>query len=232
MSTPNPPQISGPQLQELQELTTLLHLFHHRNRNQHRHSIWYRHFYTFRKQLDRLVSDQQKIHEVPTTNLARAKKKTQDPIIIATTQKRLDFWRDVTVAKWQHSFSQLIADGRFSVLGLVLMGVLAEVCKVVGITAELEEMGQVEVERALEEFGREAWGMDEGGEDVGEIVRRADDMAVAASHKPTTTASFETDTKQTVAVENEATKRKPDNTPRSTKKKRKKTGNAIDDIFG
>lgn len=64
-----------------------------------------------------------------------------------------------------------MADGRFSVLGLVMLGVLGGVCKVVGITEGLEVEGQAEIERVLEEFGREAWGDgDERG--LGEVVRR------------------------------------------------------------
>lgn len=74
------------------------------------------------------------------------------------------------VARWQRAFSQVVADGRFSVLGLVMLGVLGGVCKVVGVTEGLEGEGQAEIERVLEEFGREAWGADERG--FGEVVGR------------------------------------------------------------
>ena len=77
------------------------------------------------------------------------------------------------VARWQRAFSQVVADGRFSVLGLVMLGVLGGVCKVVGVTEGLEVEGQAEIERVLEEFGREAWGEDERG--FGEVVGRGED---------------------------------------------------------
>lgn len=56
-----------------------------------------------------------------------------------------------------------MADGRFSVLGLVVLAVLAGVCRVVGVVEGLEVLGQREVERVLEEFGGEVWGEGSGG---------------------------------------------------------------------
>ena len=71
------------------------------------------------------------------------------------------------------AFSQVVADGRFSVLGLVMLGCLSGVCRVVGVVEGLEVLGQEEVERVLEEFGREAWG--DGDETGGSVVRSGDD---------------------------------------------------------
>ena len=65
------------------------------------------------------------------------------------------------MGKWARAFSQVVADGRFSVLGLVVLACLAGVCRVVGVLEGLEVLGQREVERVLEEFGGEVWG--EGG---------------------------------------------------------------------
>jgi len=41
----------------LQHVFDLLHLFYHRSKNQHRRSVWWRHFCIFRKQLDTLLTD-------------------------------------------------------------------------------------------------------------------------------------------------------------------------------
>lgn len=60
-------------------------------------------------------------------------------------------------------------------MGLVMLGVLGGVCKVVGIVDGLEAEGQAEIERVLEEFGKEAWGGDGGKERLGERVARAGD---------------------------------------------------------
>jgi len=59
------------------------------------------------------------------------------------------------------------------VLGLVMLGVLGGVCRVVGVTEGLEMEGQAKIERVLEEFGREALGDDERG--FGEVVGRGGD---------------------------------------------------------
>ncbi|KAK4621460.1 hypothetical protein CLAFUW4_07141 [Fulvia fulva] len=218
---------------ELRHLADLLHLFHHRNKNQHRRSVWWRHFSIFRKQLSALVNDSNRIDAVALTNLARAKKKAQDAQIAITTSKRILFWRDTMVAKWQHAFSQLIADGRFSVLGLVLLAALSQVCQIVGITADLEEMGQAKVEKVLEEFGRDAWGAETrqqqnvAAEDLGEVIQREEvpnqvDVGELKSRPEERTMNA---TSARVRKATATSNNKP------SKKKRKK-GNAIDDIFG
>lgn len=187
------------------------------------------------------------------------------------------------------AFSQVVADGRFSVLGLVMLGVLSGVCKVVGVVDGLEAQGQAEIERVLEEFGREAWGdgdggfgvavargedgdedggmvvakVDEGepvarGGDLGEVVAReegddqedgasnglhgrvnpgtqkhtprtdlsedeADDIKVAPPSPPAKVAKSKTaSTKKRTTTETK---------PKPLKKKRKKGGDAIDDLF-
>ncbi|KAF2172755.1 hypothetical protein M409DRAFT_16720 [Zasmidium cellare ATCC 36951] len=214
----------------LAHLSSLLHLFHHRNKNQHRRSIWWRHFSLLRKNLSHLSTTIDQLNTLPTTNLARTQKKRSDALLIANHEKRLVFWRDAMVPRWQRAFSQVVADGRFAVLGVVLMAVLAEVCAVVGVTVELEELGQGEVERVLEEFGREEWGeggvMRGEGEDRGELVTRVEDdesekveMGGSTNSKPP-------------EVPKSSKKRSSEAPEKKTKKKRKKTGNAIDDIFG
>ena len=170
-STSTPRLPSKDDLSQLTHFSSLLHLLHHRNHNQHRRSPWYRHFSLFRRNLASLLSDYTTLTSTPTTNLERARLKTQSPALHKRVAQRLEFWQDVLVARWQRAFSQVVADGRFSVLGLVMLGVLGGVCKVVGVTEGLEIEGQAEVERVLEQFGREAWGEnDERG--FGEIVER------------------------------------------------------------
>jgi len=211
----------------------LLHLFYHRNNNQHRRSIWWRHLRIFRKQLNALLATVKELNEVPSTHVARTKKKVRDPQLRILLQQRLHSWQDVVVPKWQHAFSQLSADGRFGVLGLMLLASLAEVCAITGITAGFEDLGQVEVERALHRFADEGW--DENGslvhyygEDVGELVQRdhlrsngsdtavsSENLGLRAATRPGSTIS-------------DASKALP--AAKLMKKKRKK-GDAIDDLF-
>lgn len=220
---------------QLTHLTSLLHLFHHRNKNQHRHSIWYRHFSLFRRSLNQLTSAIDHLNTTPTTNLARTLKKREDARLISEHEKRLVFWKDVMVPRWQRAFGQLVADGRFAVLGVVLMAVLSEVCGLVGVTGMFEEV-EVEVkpgeaERVLGEFGREELRQ---VEDHGEVVRREEDsetVDVAAKAK----ASGAPTSKSTEVVKDapKPSKKRSSEVPeKKSKKRRKKTGNAIDDIFG
>ncbi len=149
MAEENLSKFSASDLKSLQHLSGLLYLFHHRNKNQHRRSIWWRHFSTFRRQLNNLVSEVQSLHEVPTTHLQRSKKKAQDLETKDLVSKRIEFWIDVLVPKWHSTFSQIVTDGRFAVLGLVLIAVLAQACQITGINA-----GFNEAEVALIEEGR------------------------------------------------------------------------------
>lgn len=239
-------KISKENQESLQDLSDLLHLFNHRNKNQHRRGVWWRQFSTFRHQLDSLCADIKSLNEVPTTNLGRTKKKTNDARIISNTEKRLNFWQEVMLSKWQHAFSQLIADGRFSVLGLVLLAVLSEVCQVVGITVQLEELGQSEVEKVLAEFGREQWGdegavtrsLDSAREDEGEVIQRDSPSNVPAAEAPATKARSvsipATKTAKgssTEKAKEPSAKRTKDTATKPRTKKRKKGGDAIDDLF-
>lgn len=229
--------VSREDAQTLQHLSDILHLFHHRNKNQHRRGIWWRHFQVFRKQLDGLNSEIKDLHDVPTTHLARTKKKAKDPLTLKQIERRLSFWQDFGVRKWQHAFSQLSANGRFAVLGLVLLACLAEVCRILGITATFEDLGQAEVEKVLERFAKEDWEHDEngnvgafGGEDVGEVISR--DETVDENAYPSKEISTAADTSSQAAPTrlNSVSKRKVTTAAKTATKKRRK-GNAIDDIF-
>ena len=166
MAQPDLTSLSKESLDQLNHFSILLHLFYHRNKNQHRRSTWWRHFSIFRRHLSHLLSDYASLLSVPSTNLERTRKKARDQTIRARIEQRLGFWQNVLVPRWSRAFGQVVVDGRFAVLGLVLMSILAAVCAGVGLVARFEELGQVEVERVLEEFGREVW----GGEAVGVSV--------------------------------------------------------------
>ncbi|KAG9683194.1 hypothetical protein KCU95_g11401, partial [Aureobasidium melanogenum] len=176
---------SSSQTADLQHLHTLMHLLHHRNHNQHRRSTWYRHFNIFRRHLGTMLENLTILSHVPITNLARHKKKAEDEALRLRIQQTVSFWRDVLVPKTQHAFGQLIADGRFAVLGVVLMAILGHVCRLFGLISVYEELGEEETRKAIEVFAAEGWGEDEGlgvlvpreaekREDLGEVLTRED----------------------------------------------------------
>lgn len=121
----------------------------------------------------------------------------------------------------------------------MLIAVLAQVCGAVEITGAYEAMAEGEVERVLEEFGREFWGDDGaggargrdggrgGGEDVGEVVRRDEGGDVAQVSTPPApvvrpaVGGESRDDEQVV----------PKISTRPPRKKRRKGGDAIDDLF-
>lgn len=172
--------LSRDSLEQLTHLSALLHLLHHRNKNQHRRSIWYRHFSLFRRHLSHLLTDYTFLSSQPATNLEKTRKKAREPEFRTRIEQRLDFWETVLVPKWSRVFSQVVADGRFSVIGVVLVAILASACQITGLTAKFEDLGQLEVERVLEEFGREAWAGEARGlegisdDEVGQAAARED----------------------------------------------------------
>ncbi|KAL1304378.1 hypothetical protein AAFC00_003380 [Neodothiora populina] len=183
-SGPVPQLKISPQVQaDLQHLSDLSHLLHHRNRNQHRRSAWYRHFSIFRRHVAILLSYLSVLAEQPTTHLGKHRKKVTDAKVQAQIQAELEFWRDVLMPKWHFAFSQVVADGRFAVIGVVLLAMLAQVARAVGLVGAYEAIGEEEVRRVLEQFAQEQWARDEKGRgaasahdhDQGVRLRRNDD---------------------------------------------------------
>lgn len=142
-------------------------------------------------------------------------------------------------------------------LGIFLLAVLAQVCGIVGITAEWEEMGEVEVRKALEAFGKEmrgdendgggggddeevrgllGRGENEAAEDAGQVVSREGEgeEAVASVADGIGGGDGGLDVLPARSV-GDTRKRKSEGAVDVKKKKKKRKrvgGDAIDDIFG
>ncbi|QIW99839.1 hypothetical protein AMS68_005357 [Peltaster fructicola] len=157
-------------VEKISDTSVLLQLFAHRNKNQHRRSIWWRHFSIFRRQVHALEHDLKQLTNTPATHVERTKLKRETPMLKARVEQRIESW---PVAQWQHAFSQLMADGRFAQLGLVLLAALAQICALMHITTHLEALSENEIQQALNDFGREHWQGEQGlTEDVGAVVAR------------------------------------------------------------
>ncbi|KAF2219707.1 hypothetical protein BDZ85DRAFT_298638 [Elsinoe ampelina] len=251
--TPTPHDLST-----LTHLSSLLHLAHHRNSNQHRRAAWYRPFSLLRRHLSRLLKLYTTLLSVPDSFSARHKKKSQDRITTVRIQEELEFMRDVLFPRAWRGFSQLVADGRFAVLGTVLLAVLGEMGRVTGVTRGMEEEeAQREVERVLERCGGE-WedaGGGLGGEedvgmvvgregeegDVGEVVEREDGEGdVEGVAKDVRDETVEQEAKEPKSLpqpvmEQKLKKRKVDDAvkvkDKAKKRKKREGGDAIDDLF-
>ncbi|RKF63372.1 putative ribonuclease mrp protein subunit rmp1 [Erysiphe neolycopersici] len=122
-------------LQRLQEISYLLHLAHHRNKNQHRVARWYKFFGQLRRQIAKLILEL----DAFTTALKMMGITTRTRIIITDLIKsnkylavahlkidqRTEFMQLFLVPKCHLAFENLIADNQYAVLGLMLMGLLA-----------------------------------------------------------------------------------------------------------
>ena len=240
MAESNLHKFSDHDRQQLQHLSNLLQLFNHRNKNQHRRSVWCRHFSVFRRQLDRLLEGLESLNEEPKTHFQRTQKRAKDETTRSRISQRLKLWQDVLVPKWQNTFSQIVPDGRFAVLGIVLLAVLAQTCQISGITADLEDLGQREVEKILYDFAEEYWVTEDEppnkpdleAEDVGEVVAREQDQSATktvpkpsqedGTPRPISLGSANQPKRKRISHKHDA---------RSSKTKRRKE-NAIDDLFG
>lgn len=225
-------KFTTPDFEKLQHLSNLLHLFHHRNKNQHRRSLWWRHFSTFRRQLNSLVAGVQSLLEIPTTHLQRTKKKAQDRQTQDQISKRLEFWRDVLLPKWHTAFSQVIADGRFTVLGLMLVAVLAQTCHVTGLSSGFDDAEVADANETLatvvhtqeEPATKSTKAQMSGEEDLGEAISRDENSDDAPNEERRNAADLE-------KTHRTATKSKGTSRTSSVPRKQRKKSNAIDDLF-
>lgn len=114
------PQLSSllqqDKLVEVKELQRLLYLFHHRNKNQHRRSIWWRSFANFRRELGCLL-DEADGWMAATADLSKGtwpkgakglkarmalaeKNAARKPQLELKMERRLSWWADSLVEKW------------------------------------------------------------------------------------------------------------------------------------
>ncbi|RYO80298.1 hypothetical protein DL766_003233 [Monosporascus sp. MC13-8B] len=151
-------------LDELLPLQPVLAGFNHRNRNQHRGARWWGAFGMLRRHVGKLadeldVAAARFARMLPSSSGANAKagtsnsssnkkkrKRDGETAGVTTTppfaraDERAKWLRDALVPKCYLAFSQLAADNQFATLGVVLLGVLAQVhaacTRLVGEAAE------------------------------------------------------------------------------------------------
>ncbi|USP75757.1 hypothetical protein yc1106_03031 [Curvularia clavata] len=122
----------------LHDIHSLLDKIFIRNRNQHRRSTWWKALHGFRKQIALLLG------EFEATSLREQERRQK-------VEARLRYWdARGEVHSWYYQFSQLVAVGPFSMLGLVLMASVARVCRITGITAVYEQIASADVKGVLD----------------------------------------------------------------------------------
>ncbi|KAF7935410.1 uncharacterized protein EAE97_008317 [Botrytis byssoidea] len=234
--TPNPHHAS------LLSLTHLLHLTHHRNKNQHRLSKWYISFGILRRQVSRLLSIIPEHVMESSRGKVKGKARERKEREERELQSLVRFIQEDVVPGCYLTFSQLVANNQYATLGLMLMGCLARLYKVLGalrvFTAEeiAEQAGVVKETPQLNEAEIE--------EDMGEkIVRDVPVSEMEDSQKVERKEEDNTDIQKAKpkkrkqdgeVVEPKTSKlASSDSTPAKPpkKKRKKKGGDAIEDLF-
>jgi hypothetical protein len=254
-------KLSKHSLRDLRSQSSILHLLHHRSKNQHRRSPWYRHFSTFRKQLLLLLAELD-----PEVSPTLASPPSQQAKVFAENlrkaEARLGFWAEVMVGKWYAAFGQLVWDTQFAVLGLALLAGLGKVVKVLGVLERMKKGAERElVGSGLGSVAERGWrsvdvAVTAAGEDEAQELRE-DDMGVSIDRNDDFVddgdvridgvgVDIERALKLSASVDGEMSHRKKGEktsdgdtglstlhaTPKtSPRRKRKRAGDEIDDLF-
>jgi ribonuclease MRP protein subunit RMP1 len=162
--------------EELTSISQTLHLFHHRNHNQHRLAKWYKSLSQLRRHISKLILEL----ETLDTAITYSSKNEESKYVRAAREKvedRVEFMENWLEKRCYIAFSNLVADNQYAALGLFLIGTLARVRSVIrSLGKERVEDEEVEeeevVKTVLEE--NELRGGKEERYDFGEVVRRED----------------------------------------------------------
>ncbi|KAK0100979.1 hypothetical protein ONS95_013032 [Cadophora gregata] len=259
-----PPSISLSS-EELTSVTHLLHLFHHRNKNQHRLSKWWKAFSQLRRQVGKLLLEVEaletcvKFSSAPASASAsssKVKKRkgegSRDEVFRGggregeskfvraareTVEERVEFLENWVVPKCFLAFSNVVADNQYAALGLMLMGTLARLQTVMKDLGRERENGGGDVEEDCEGDEKEIAPLEKDDDarkaDLGEVVSREgvlgieghvdDEMQLKVSKKLKRRDKAERGEESAIGGEAPPAKR--------PKKKRKKGGDAFDELF-
>ncbi|KAE9374371.1 hypothetical protein N431DRAFT_503242 [Stipitochalara longipes BDJ] len=153
----------------------LLHLTHHRNKNQHRLSKWYKSFSILRRQIAKLITELRTLETAELYSTAPGKGvvgEGENRYVMAARGKvesRVRFLRMWVFGDCFQAFSNLVADNQYSALGLVLLGSLARVKSILAQLVEEEDAAEPD---AGKEGLMEVEGAEGPGDDFGEVVKR------------------------------------------------------------
>ncbi|KIW09491.1 uncharacterized protein PV09_00369 [Verruconis gallopava] len=259
MSTTVPPwqQFKLPEhaIQELTNQWSILHLLHHRSKNQHRHSTWYRFFNMFRKQLRGILDELDP--SVSKTALPSHKSRVFEENT-RRANKRLDFWAETMVSRWHQAFRQLIGDTQFAVIGLTLLAVLGSVVNILDVLPRMQRLHSVLFDKSLREAKKrridlklnlsdaletmetahddtglvvERDASDVDMKDIGTLVERKTEFETSKDATSAPTEQIDSASESSRAFTTKSTKRASIKKEKGSTMKRKKGGDEIDDLF-
>ncbi|KAI9677583.1 MAG: hypothetical protein M1817_006537 [Caeruleum heppii] len=162
-------------LSELRTNAHLLQLIYHRNKNQHRRSTWWKWLSQLRRHMARLLTAHDAYEAALTISghvgdpATHSRRRVGIGSMVDRKMKigrevegRVRWLRGVVVPRCWGAFStSLLADTQFVALGLVLIGIVARIAKLLGGVEPLESLSHDSTENSLEE--RRGVGMEGAG---------------------------------------------------------------------
>ncbi|TVY20154.1 Ribonuclease MRP protein subunit rmp1 [Lachnellula arida] len=229
-------------IDELTKLSTILTLFHHRNKNQHRLAKWYKSLSILHRQIRKLLCSLEKYDEArDLKEKSRYTTEAREELVA-----RVEFLARWVLGRCYLAFSTLVADNQYAALGLLLLGVLARLRTVLEMLGE--ELGiELEVD-GIEEPGLggrvEEVVLKEPEADFGEAVSRSAVEEGVGGNFSVQDLDGDQVAETTLRITKEEKKRRKrhveevqsgnevvDSTSSKRRKKMRKRGDAFDDIF-
>jgi ribonuclease MRP protein subunit RMP1 len=166
---------------------------------------------------------------------AKSKKTIESREIV---ERRVTFLVDVLMERCYVAFGQLVADNQYAALGLMLMGCLARLRRVLGLLRGNRDRDSVDDRDGHGVDKRDLEGELKDGMDAGEVVRR-EEVVGEEGHEKIDDEDEEEGTslkkakakKLSIPAEEEQTSVAEDPTATKRPKKKRKKGDAFDDLF-
>lgn len=197
-------------LSSLEHEYGIIRLIHHRNKNQHRVTTWWKHLNNLKRSLSKLIS---LLHTYTI--------KSRDNIRQKVIEVARHLYLHVTKAAYR-AFNGIIALGQFIPLGFTLVGVLGKVYHEVGKIEGLKDMRS----QRNDGVGELKIVHEDSGADLGEeIVVNVEDVKKRKSLDNVDLGVKKKKKRDDGKVDFSVVSEKK-------KKKKKKSKSAIDDIFG
>jgi ribonuclease MRP protein subunit RMP1 len=239
VQTPTPPRLNAEardvdptqisvRRTELLQIFNILTLAYHRNKNQHRRSRWWKELSLLRRNLRRLLDTgagegegKGAVHRHAGGLRVGTAGKNE-----GGTEERVRFLRERLIPRCWVAFSGVVGDNQYAALGLMLLGTLGRLGRVVGW--EGDEQGMVEVVDVRVDVGQAREMGRREDEDV-----HAEDLGVPLLREEvmqTEEAQTKENEKKHVRSESEAVSVETDKLA-AKKKPGKKHRDAIDELF-
>lgn len=221
-------------LSRLEAVFSTVHLIYHRNKNQHGGTAWWKWLSILRRSLVRLIDasgNEKRCMNISRYLHTRVVPKAYVYVCLPLFSQRVGFVANLR--QICSAFSTVVADGQFSTLGTVLLAALAQTKRAV-MPLPLRPRQKLSVKRKEAiSLTADTHAMDIES-DFGVPIRRNVEPVKEKEVLSTPSVSEKKSSRRSSDAENVGTLPPAKDTTKvkKSKYKKKKSGNAIDDIFG